>query len=158
MRSSPTIRLMMWTRSGPGVVVSVAVIAGFGFSSAYAASDTPPRPGAWAGQEANGTSPSPVSFTVGPMGSTVTNFSGEAIVKAGCTNHIQGFSAPTGPMTIADGHFRGVERSYPQQGVRVTVIGTFTTRTRARGRINIHFKRVAGCDASHAFTATRIPG
>jgi hypothetical protein len=142
------------------VIVSVAVISGLGLSvaSAGSSSSVQPRPGPWAGQEANGTTPSPVSFTVGPTGDLVTNFSGEGIVKAGCTNHLQGFSAPTGPMTITNGRFRGVETSYPQRGVRVVVTGTFTTRTKARGRIHIHFKRVDGCDATRTFTAQRSTG
>jgi hypothetical protein len=149
---------MMRRTSGLALLVSIAAVGGLGLSTADAAPSAPPRPGAWAGQEANGTTPSPVSFTVASLGGTVSNFSGEAIVKTGCTNRIQGFSAPTGPMAITNGRFRGVETSYPQHGVRVTVTGTFTARTKARGRIKVHFKRVSGCDAVRPFTARPTTG
>lgn len=144
-------------RSG-SVLAAAAVLAvvAAGTATADAASSIRPRPGSWSGREANGTAPAPVSFTVGPAGGAVTNFSGEAIVKTGCTNHIQGFSAPTGPMPITAGRFHGVETSYPQRGVRVVVVGTFISRSRARGHIKIRFKRVEGCDAVRGFTAHRV--
>jgi hypothetical protein len=149
----------MQRRKTARIAVATAVAAGsaalgcLGIRAAHAATSGHPRPGPWAGEEANGTAPSQVSFTVEPTGGAVSDFSGEGIVKAGCTNHIQGFSAPTGPMTVTNGRFRGVETSYPQRGVRVVVTGTFTTRTKARGRIQIHFKRVDGCDAVRRFSA-----
>lgn len=144
---------MMRGRRAGCVALTGAALSGFALAAANAATSPHPRPGPWAGQEANGTAPSPVSFTVDPAGDAVTDFSGEGIVKAGCTNHIQGFSAPTGPMSVTNGRFRGVETSYPQRGVRVVVTGTFTARTKARGRIQIHFKRVDGCDETRRFTA-----
>lgn len=148
----------MPARKGVLIAVAVMVLTGLAANAAQAAANGHPRPGPWAGQEANGTAPSPVSFTVDPSGTTVSDFSGEGIVKAGCTNHIQGFSAPTGPMTISNGQFRGVETSYPQRGVRVVVTGNFVSRTKARGRIHIHFKRVDGCEATRRFTARPTTG
>jgi hypothetical protein len=61
-------------------------------------------------------------------------------------------------MTIRRGHFRGVETNYPQPDVRVVVVGTFTAKSRARGRISIHLAAVNGCDATHHFTARLAPG
>jgi hypothetical protein len=134
--------------------VALAAAGSLGFATAaHGATSVKPRPGAWTGSEANGTAPSPLSFTVAPAGGTVMSFSGEGIVRAGCSNHIQGFSAPTGPMAITNGRFHGVETSYPQRGVRVTVVGTFATRKKARGQIKIHFKHLTGCDATRHFTA-----
>lgn len=115
-----------------------------------------PRAGHFSGQEAFGTTPVPVTFTVSKNRKKVVNFSAQAEVKAGCTNHIQSFQAPFSPMPITtDGHFTGTTTSYPQKGVRVTVTGTFTSAVRAKGRITIHFNRVKGCNANRPFTAHR---
>jgi hypothetical protein len=162
-RIPPTIRTTRGARrlleSGvAATALTCVVLGGLGLPTAHAVTSVRPRAGSWTGQEKNGTAPSPVSFTVSARGASVTNFSGEAIVRAGCVNHIQGFSAPTGPMPITAGRFHGVETSYPQRGVRVTVTGTFTTRATVRGHIAIHFKRVDGCDTSRAFTARRSTG
>jgi hypothetical protein len=114
-----------------------------------------PRPGQYTGQEATGSQPQPVSFTVTANGGKVRDFTAEGVVRTGCPNHIVGFQAPTGPMPVTRGHFHGVETNYPQRGVRVRVVGTFTSRVKARGRIIVRIAHEKSCDASRRFRVRR---
>jgi hypothetical protein len=115
-----------------------------------------PRPGKYAGTEAFGTTPLPVKFMVSRNRLRVRKFTAQAQVKAGCTNHITSFQAPTGPMSIsADGGFSAVSRNYPQNGVRVRVSGIFTSRTKARGHVSVRIAKHPECDARRPFHARR---
>jgi hypothetical protein len=115
-----------------------------------------PRPGRYAGFEVSGTTRLPVSFTVSRDRSRIVTFNGQTAVKAGCTNHIKSFEAPSGPIPIApDGSFAATSRSYPQDGVRVRVSGHFLTRVKARGHISVRVAKVEGCNISRPFTASR---
>jgi hypothetical protein len=140
-------------------LAALVVTCAAGTATASSAEQVRPRQGHFNGQEANGAQPVPVSFTVSPNHRKVRRFSGEGIVKSGCGNHIVGFQAPSSPMTVTKrGRFRGVETNYPQPGVRVVVVGTFTAKARARGHITVHIADVSGCDATHHFTASSTAG
>jgi hypothetical protein len=115
-----------------------------------------PRAGYYTGHEADKPSPVPVSFVVSKNHKRVRSFTAEAEAKAGCTNHLTGFEAPTGPMLIsAAGRFSHTSTNYPQAGVRVTVRGRFTSARTVTGHIIIHFSQVKGCNANRAFAAHR---
>jgi hypothetical protein len=123
---------------------------------ASAGSQDKPRAGSFAGQEANGDNPLPVSFNVPKKRNRVIHFVGQAETKTGCTNHITGFQAPTGPMHIdSNGHFTATSTNYPQDGVTVTVHGGFTSRIKARGHIAVRVAHVKGCNSSRLFTVQR---
>jgi hypothetical protein len=129
-----------------------------GVVPASATSVARPRAGKYAGQETYNNNPLPVTFNVSRNRKRVMRFSGQAQVKRGCTNHITGFQAPTGPMTItAAGRFSARSTSYPQPGVRVKVTGTFVSRVKARGHISVRIAKPKGCNASRPFTAQRTP-
>jgi hypothetical protein len=149
---------MRLTRVLATATVVGVLTAGAPITAALGGTKTPqlrPRPGQYSGTEADGSQPQPVSFTVTPNGGKVRDFTGEGIVRTGCPNHIVGFQAPPGPMRVVRGHFQGVETTYPQQGVRVRVVGTFVSRTRARGRIVVHIAHQKSCDASRKFRVRR---
>jgi hypothetical protein len=138
-----------------GLALGLAAVACLA-APASAAAQIKPRAGYFAGQEADRTTPMPVSFTVSKNRKKVVSFTGQAVVKAGCTNNIQSFQAPRAPMPIkAKGRFTRSSTNYPQKGVRVTVTGTFTSATKANGHITIHFANIRGCNASRVFTARR---
>jgi len=145
-------------RSGPvasGVAVCLAAVAGAAIPAAAGTAITP-RAGAFSGQETAGANPLPVTFTVAKGRKRVVHFVGQAETRAGCTNHITGFQAPTGPMKINKGaHFTASSSNYPQKGVTVTVTGRFTSPTTARGHISVRIVHVKGCAISRLFTASR---
>jgi hypothetical protein len=125
---------------------------------ASATSQARPRAGKYAGQETYNNDPLPVTFNVSRDRKRVMRFSGQAEVKGGCTNHITGFQAPTGPMAItAQGRFSASSRNYPQPGVRVKVTGTFVSRVKAKGHIKVRIAKHPGCTASRPFVAQRTP-
>jgi hypothetical protein len=141
------------------IVVAVGISTGAllaGTAAALPAPQVKARAGYYTGHEADKPSPVPVTFTVSKNRKKVLNFSAEAEAKAGCTNHLTGFEAPTAPMLIGNaGRFTRSSTSYPQPGVRVTVTGRFTAPTTVTGHIAIRFTRVKGCNANRAFTAQR---
>jgi hypothetical protein len=115
-----------------------------------------PRSGSYIGHEADKPSPVPVSFVVSKNHKRIRSFTAEAEAKAGCTNHLTGFEAPTGPMAIgAAGRFTRTSTNYPQAGVRVTVTGRFTSARTVTGHIRIRFATIKGCNANRVFTAHR---
>ena len=123
---------------------------------ASAAPQVAPRAGHYSGSEAVKPSPLPVTFVVSKNRRRVQAFAAEAQVKAGCTNHITEFQAPTGPMPISTaGRFSRSSRAYPQKGVQVTVTGHFTSPTTVSGHITIRLSTVKGCNASRPFSAQR---
>jgi hypothetical protein len=136
--------------------ITVAVLATTTIGTANAAQQPRPRAGSYSGQEANGTTPVPVSFTVSKNRNKVVGFSGQAVVKVGCKNHIRSFEAPHAAMAIKGGRFSGSSTSYPQKGVRVVVTARFTSQVKAKGRIAIRFSRVKRCTVSRSFTAERV--
>jgi hypothetical protein len=140
---------------GGSIAVVAAVLTA---APAGAAQTLKPRAGHYAGQEAYGTTPLPVSFTVTRSRTRVTKFTAQAEVRGRCSNHITSFQAPTGPMRIdANGRFAARSTNYPQSGVRVRVSGVFTSRAKVRGRISVHIAGQKDCDASRSFHAQRSP-
>jgi hypothetical protein len=147
----------MGSRAGiTAAAIGVIVASGLAPASALTPQVRAPRAGHYAGQVAAKPSPLPVTFTVANGPKRVTGFTAQALVKAGCTNHITSFEAPVAPMRIsAAGRFARVSRAYPQKGVIVTVTGRFTSRTTATGLITIRLTRIKGCNATHRFSAQR---
>jgi hypothetical protein len=142
--------------------VAVAILAGAAATlaaalPAWAVGQAHPRAGKFVGQEVFDKNPLAVSFTVPRARNRVIDFTGQAQVNDGCTNHITGFSAPRGPMPISPrGRFSAVSTNYSQKGVRVKVTGAFPTKTKARGRISVTIAKNPGCNASRRFTAVRV--
>jgi hypothetical protein len=134
--------------------VVVAVLGGV--VSAAAATTATPRAGKYAGAEANGAAPLPVTFVVTPDRTRITSFNGQSAEKDGCTNHIKSFEAPPGPMAISPtGTFSATSTNHAQKGVRVKVTGHFVSQVKARGRISVRVRKVDGCNISRPFTAHR---
>jgi hypothetical protein len=156
--AEPGARVARVARVARLALLAAVTVSVVGVVPAAAAGQAKPRAGRYAGQEVYDNNPLPVTFNVSRDRSRVVRFTGQAVTKDGCTNHITSFQAPSGPMTItAAGRFSATSTStsYPQPGVRVKVTGTFVSRLKAKGHISIRISKHRDCNARRPFTAQR---
>jgi hypothetical protein len=122
-------------------------------TSSVAAGHVSPKPGNYQGQVSSSKGPVPMTLTV-TKHHTIKDVGATAQTKAGCKANKTGFEVPGGPIKIdASGHFSASSTFYAGPKVKVTVRGTFTSKTTVHGHLVVDYKKVKGCDATHSFIA-----
>jgi hypothetical protein len=66
------------------------------------------------------------------------------------------YSIPQDVVKIHNGHFSESENNYPHH-VRVTVTGSFVSKTKATGHLTVDFPHSNNCDARTKVRATFVP-
>lgn len=117
-----------------------------------------PRPGTYSGSIGKGGPPGSLGFAVTKKHPKAKDFIGTVPVGANCKRNVAGYALPAGAAPIHHGHFKLSSNDYvghPQ----VSISGTFTSRTKVRGHVQVKFKNSKGCNARTVIHASRVkPG